>query len=91
MEGTKIDAERSQNILTTLREHLALAFPNLSSTIHLNQIRYDTAGQISMVFPLRSKGEPTNLSNRGYINMGLPLDTPTFMVQVSITLNFSLV
>ena len=82
MEGNLIDPDKSQNILATLREHLMVAFPNLSTSLPHNQIRNDTAGNISMVIPLPSKDEPTNNSVKGYINMGLPLDTPTFMLQV---------
>ena len=83
MEGNPIDPDRSQNILATLREHLTVAFPHLSANLAQNQIRNDTAGNISMVIPLLSKVEPTENSDKGYINMGLPLDTPTFMLQVS--------
>lgn len=81
IEGTPIEPDKSQNILATLREHLMIAFPHLSLTLPLNQIRNDTAGNISMVMPLRSKSEPTGSTDKGYINMGLPLDTPTFMLQ----------
>ena len=84
MEGNSIDPEKTQTILSTLREHLTAAFPNLSVTLPHNQIRNDTAGNISMVFPLPSKDEPTSNSEKGYINMGLPLDTPTFMLQVCL-------
>lgn len=83
MEGNSIDPEKTQTILSTLREHLTAAFPNLSITLPHNQIRNDTAGNISMVFPLPSKDEPTSNSEKGYINMGLPLDTPTFMLQLT--------
>ena len=82
IQENRVDADKSQNILATLREHLMVAFPNLASTLSLNQIRNDTAGNISMVMPLRSKAEPTGQFSKGYINMGLPLDTPTFMLQV---------
>lgn len=81
IEGTPIEPDKSQNILATLREHLMIAFPHLSISLPLNQIRNDTAGNISMVMPLRSKAEPTGSTHKGYINMGLPLDTPTFMLQ----------
>ena len=84
MDETKtIDLERSQNILVNLRDHLVYAFPKLlSQTIPLSLIRNDTAGNISLVVPLKSRAEPTSFSARGYVNMGLPLDTPTFMLQV---------
>jgi hypothetical protein len=76
------NANKSQNILITLREHLAVAFPSLSTYLPLSQIRNDTAGNISLVMPLKSRSEPTGASTRGYVNMGLPLDAPTFMLQV---------
>lgn len=82
MEETTFSADKSQNVLVTLREHLSVAFPNLSACVPMSQIRNDTTGNISMVMPLKSKSEPTGSSTKGYINMGLPLDTPTFMLQV---------
>ena len=74
--------DKSQNVLVTLREHLNVTFPNLAATLPLSQIRNDTLGNISMVMPLKSRAEPCENSTKGYINMGLPLDTPTFMLQV---------
>ena len=82
MEETGLDAEKSQNMLVNLRDHLILAFPNLlGQTMPLSLIRNDTEGNISLVVPLKSRAEPTGSSTRGYVNMGLPLDTPTFMLQ----------
>ena len=81
MEEDIISTEKSQYILATLREHLRIAFPNLSTTLPLNQIRSDTSGNVSMVMPLRSRAEPTGNTLKGYITMGLPLDNPTFMLQ----------
>ena len=82
MEETGLDAEKSQSMLVNLRDHLVLAFPNLlTQTMPLSLIRNDTEGNISLVVPLKSRAEPTVSSARGYVNMGLPLDTPTFMLQ----------
>ena len=82
MEENPLNADKSQNVLESLRGHLISTFPNLSSSLPLSQIRNDTAGNISMVMPLKRREEPTVNSTKGYINMGLPLDTPTFMLQV---------
>ena len=83
-----IQPDKSQNVLGTLRSHLENAYPNLASTLPLSQIRIDTLGNISMVMPLKSRAEPSNNTTKGCINMGLPLDSPTFMLQVYIYLDF---
>ena len=81
MEPSVVNPDKSQNVLVTLREHLKVTFPNLAATLPLSQIRNDTLGNISMVMPLKSQAEPSGNTTKGYINMGLPLDTPTFMLQ----------
>ncbi len=77
-------ADKSAMVLVNLQRHLEEVFPNLSATLPLSQIRNDTAGNISMVMPLRMRSEPVTASLRGYMNLGLPLDSPTFMLQVRI-------
>lgn len=72
---------KSEVVLEALRDHLANEFPFLSSSLALSQIRSDTAGRTSLVMPLKMRSEPVNSSTRGYVTMGLPLDTPTFMLQ----------
>ena len=82
MEETGLDPVKIQTILVNLRDHLVLVFPNLlTQTMPLSLIRNDTEGNISLVVPLMSRSEPTGSSPKGYVNMGLPLDTPTFMLQ----------
>ena len=82
-DSTELNPRNIQTILVNLRDHLVYAFPNLlAQTIPLSLIRNDTEGNISLVVPLKSRAEPTGSTPRGYINMGLPLDTPTFMLQV---------